>query len=44
MSWTAFTLFDDNLSCCAGFGELNSDRTERLSAGTFRTNAIAAGQ
>lgn len=44
MSWTAFTLFDDSWSCCSGFGELNSDRTERLSAGTFRTNAIAAGQ
>ena len=50
ISWIGFTLFDDPLSCCAGYGiasssdAVNGPWTPRPAYTTFKNKAIAAGQ
>jgi hypothetical protein len=50
ISWVGFTLFDDPLSCCAGYGiasssdAVNGPWTPRPAYTTFKNIAIAAGQ
>jgi Cellulase (glycosyl hydrolase family 5) len=50
ISWLGFTLYDDPLSCCVGFGiasgtdAVNGPWTPRPAYTTFKNIAIAAGQ
>jgi hypothetical protein len=50
ISWIGFTLFDDSVSCCSGYGiasatdAVNGPWTPRPAYTVFKNNAIAAGQ